>query len=71
MKAVVDSFEGNKARLEVIGTKEKIVIDRSDLPGDTGEGSVIDNAHGAWELDIKETAKRRERSANLVNSLLK
>ena len=71
MKAVVDGFEGNKARLEVIGTKEKVVVDRVDLPHDAGEGSVVDNAGGTWELDIKESAKRREKSANLVNSLLK
>ena len=71
MKAVVDGFEGNKARLEAIGSQKTVVVSRSELQRNAGEGSVVDDAGGSWELDIEETARRRKRAAALVSELLK
>lgn len=71
MKAVLDEFEGDKARLEEIGTRKQIVVPRSTLPSVAGEGSVLDNSTGAWRLDNAEAAARREKSSELVNKLLK
>ena len=71
MRAVVDGFEGSKARLEEIGTRRLVVVSRSSLPKDAGEGSVVDNGSGAWKLDNEEAARRRKLASDLVNSLLK
>lgn len=69
MKAVLDHFEGDKAVLEVIGTKEKKTVKKSELPKGSGEGTVVDNTSGSWQLDIEEAKKRREKAASLLNSL--
>ncbi len=71
MKAVIDGFEGDKARLEVIGSRERRVVSRAELPRDAREGDVVDDASGSWELDIEETTRRRKLAADLVASLLK
>lgn len=71
MKAVIDHFEGNVAKLEVIGSKETLNVSKTDLPPAVGEGSVVDNASGKWVLDKEETARRRSLASDLVNSLLK
>lgn len=71
MKAVVDHFEEDIAKLEVIGTKQVVCVPRSKLPGVVGEGSVVDDTGGSWQLDNEEAARRRSLSSDLVNSLLK
>lgn len=71
MKAVIDGFEGPKARLEEIGTRRIVVVDRADLPRDAAEGGVVDDASGAWELDRAEAARRRSKAAALLARLLK
>ena len=70
MKTVVDGFEGPKARLEEIGTRKTLVVDRADLPRGAVEGSVVDDASGAWELDCAETARRRSKAAALLAKVL-
>lgn len=69
MKAVLDLFEGDKAVLEVIGSKEKKTVKKSELPKGSGEGTVVDNASGSWQLDIDEAKKRRQKSASLLDIL--
>lgn len=71
MRAVVDGFEGDKARLEELGTKKLIVVSRRSLPKNAGEGSVVDDAAGTWQLDNDEAARRRKLASELVSSLLK
>lgn len=69
MKAVFDHADGEKVVLEVIGTKEKITVKKSDLPKGSGEGTVVDNASGSWVLDTEEAKKRRQKAASLIDIL--
>ncbi len=71
MRAVLDEFEGDKARLEEIGSRERLVVLRSELPSEAGEGSVLDDSSGVWALDNEETAARRKKASELVSRLLK
>lgn len=71
MRAVLDEFEGDLARLEEIGTRKRIVVPRSELPSAAGEGSVLDDSSGTWQLDNAEASARRKASSELVNKLLK
>lgn len=71
MRVVLDEFEGDKARLEEMGSRARLVVPRSELPSEAGEGSVLDDSSGAWTLDNEETAARHKKASELVSRLLK
>lgn len=67
---VIDRFEGEYAVCEDANGKTRDFA-RVELPRGAGEGDVIRRtADGAFYIDSRETAKRREQSRRLFESLL-
>lgn len=60
MKWVLDRFEGSKAVLENIDTRETTVCDREALPPEAQEGDVLLKIDGSYTIDRPETKNRAE-----------
>lgn len=77
MKAVIDRFEGDFAVIEINDGNDFINMNRSALPDNAKEGSVLDvvlDANGkidAIKLDKDETARRAENIADLMKRVFK
>ncbi len=68
LKYIIDRFEGDMAACEDAG-QGIVNIARSLLPADAKEGDCIVEAAEGFAVDADETAKRKERIADLAKSL--
>ena len=68
-KFTVDRFEGNMAVLENRETGEMININKSELPNNAKEGSILKLENNKYEIDIEEQNKAEERIKNKMNNL--
>ena len=63
---VIDRFEGNIAVLENRNTKEKIEIEKNELPDNIKEGEYLDRVNGKF---IKNEEKNQEISERIKNKM--
>ena len=70
MIVIVDRFEGDYAVCET-ENRQMINVDKSKLPKDTVEGSVLVISNGNIIIDYDETEKRRNKINKLMNGLWK
>ena len=63
---VIDRFEGNIAVLENRKTKEKIEIEKNELPDNIKEGEYLDRVNGKF---IKNEEKNQEISERIKNKM--
>lgn len=69
-KVTIDRLEGGFAVCEESdGTMSDIPL--SDLPSEAAEGSILLESDGAWIVDKKEGAERRERVRRKMDRLFK
>lgn len=67
----IDRFEGELAVCENRATGEMINIEKSLLPEDATEGSIIKLEDGKYILDENATQKKQEQIKNMINNLFK
>ena len=65
----LDRFEGDNAVLENRETKEIININKSDLPKDTKEGTILKYQNEEFSIDKKEQKKTEERIKQKIENL--
>lgn len=68
MKAIIDRFEGNYAVCEC-EDKKMIIFDKSRIPVDAVEGSVLEIEGNEIVLNWAETNTRRERINKKMDDL--
>lgn len=69
-KYIIDRFEGETAVCES-QDDETVLIDRTDLPDNAREGTVISYRNGVYVTDEQETRSRQERIRNLLRRVIK
>lgn len=67
----IDRFEENFAVCENRQTGEMVNIEKSLLPENVKEGSIIKFENGNYVLDIDATSKKQEEIKHMVNNLFK
>lgn len=67
----IDRFENEFAICENMQTGEMVNIEKSLLPQEAKEGSIIKYENGNYVLDFEKTVKRQENIKNIVNNLFK
>lgn len=70
-KFSVDRFEGNFAVCENLETGEMVNIEKSLLPENVKEGSILKYENNTYILEITETISKQENIKNIVNNLFK
>lgn len=70
-KFSVDRFEGNFAVCENLETGEIVNIEKSLLPENVKEGSILKYENNTYILEITETISKQENIKNIVNNLFK
>lgn len=71
LKLSVDRFEGDIAICENLQTGEMIDVEKSLLPLNTKEGSILKYENGNYVLDFETTTQKQENIKNMVNNLFK
>ena len=66
---VVDRFEGNFAVCEDRKTKEMYNIDKSELPDDIKEGSILKFENGKYVIDKIEEQETADRIKDKMDNL--
>lgn len=64
----IDRFEGDFA-ICILDDEEILKIERKKLPKNCKEGDVLKKTGEFYEIDLKETKKRKEELYNLQNEL--
>lgn len=70
-KFSIDRFEGNFAVCENLETGEMVNIEKSLLPENVKEGSILKYENNTYILEITETISKQENIKNIVNNLFK
>ena len=64
----IDRFEGDFA-ICVLDNEEILKIERKNLPKNCKEGDVLKKTKDSYEIDLKETEKRKKELYDLQNEL--
>lgn len=67
----IDRFEDIFAVCEDLETGEIVNIEKSLLPADCKEGSIITLENGVYTLDTQKTLEKQENISKMVNNLFK
>lgn len=67
----IDRFEENFAVCENLQTGEIVNIEKSNLPENAKEGSIVKYENGNYTLDNELTKEKQETIKNMVNNLFK
>lgn len=69
MRVIIDRFEGEFAVCEVSDDGRMINLPQKDLPEGAKPGDVLTISDGSITIDNEETADRKKRINNLLDSL--
>jgi hypothetical protein len=69
MRVIIDRFEGEFAVCEVSDEERMINLPLKDLPEGAKPGDVLKISDGGITIDNEETADRKKRINNLLDSL--
>lgn len=71
MKYAIDRIEDNIVVIESIDTKEKLEINKEELPETIKEGSILIFDNDEYKLDLNEEELRRKKIQERFNRLRK
>lgn len=69
MKYIVEAMEGDRVKLEEMGSEKIMILSRTQLPKDVRVGDVLEKNEIGYSISQEETKVRKEMLKGLLNDL--